>query len=212
MTDLFEPVRLSREAFVDLIKKVDQAFANNAAALVVDERYGLREVEVIDPTAAGFSDETWPELQPAVNYLDQLMLFAFDDAPDTVISTWAREYDSNLVHETIERVKIMRQAMPVLEGLWQAKSASVVPILNNFEYEVLTEIQQQGEMQEPSVLAYLSVSRTGLYSRPDRNTIERVTFRLFASDIVLLKQALDHAFEHTQIVTSKSEGEVGGNE
>src|SRR5207302_9060183 len=78
----------------------------------------------------GFSSEDWyATYSIIIRYLDQLLTFAFESAPDSVIARWAGNHEGLSAADVIDRVKRMRARMPVLARLWRSKSMSVLPQL-----------------------------------------------------------------------------------
>jgi len=191
MADLFEPVRLEGPDFQNLLELLEKAFSVHAAALVANEQSSVPTVEVLDRARTGLTDETWKRLQKAVDYFDQMMLFAFEDAPDDLISRWARDYDESLQDEAVKRVSLIRDRMPTLRRLWEAKRSSVVPILSSFDYEVV----RGTDSSDSNVLLAITVSRQPFLARSARSRTESITVRLWPSDIALLKREIDHILE-----------------
>ncbi len=203
MADLFEPVRLEGTDFQNLLELLEKAFSLYAAALVADEQSPVPTIEILDQTRAGFTDEAWERLQTAVESFHQMMLFAFEDAPDDLISRWARDYEESLQDEAVKRVRLIRDRMPTLRRLWESKRSSVVPILNSFDYEVI----YSSESSDANILLAITVSRQPFLARSARSRTDSITIRLWPSDVALLKREIDHILEaHFRLGDQGGEG------
>lgn len=191
--DMFEPVRLKSEEFSQLVSGLERAFSNHAAALVMDERLSGAELEVLDWDATGLGKDAVEKYREVVQYFDQLILFAFADAPDEVISDWAAHYDASLKDEAKKRIETMRSDMPSLQSLWDAKTSSVIPVLSSLGYEIVTT--EANDEADRSVILSMSASKVSILGRVDRHSTQSITMRLWPSDLVLLKDQIDHTLE-----------------
>lgn len=191
--DMFEPVRLKNEEFSQLVSGLERAFSNHAAALVMDERLPSAELEVLDWDETGLDKDAVEKYREVVQYFDQLVLFAFAYAPNEVIADWAARYDASLKDEAIKRIDAMRSDMPSLQSLWDAKTASVIPVLSSLGYEVVrTEVNDEADR---SVILSMSASKVSVLGRVDKYSTQTITMRLWPSDLALLKDQIDHALE-----------------
>jgi hypothetical protein len=192
--DMFEPVRLKSEEFSELVSGLERAFSSHAAALVMDERLSGAELEVLDWDKTGLDKDAIEKYREIVQYFDQLVVFAFAQAPNDVISDWAARYDASLKEEAISRVDIMRSDLPSLQNLWDAKTSSVIPILSSLGYEIVAATDVDGGADK-SVILRLSASKVNVLGQVDRYSTQSVTMRLWPSDLVLLKDQIDHTLE-----------------
>jgi len=190
MADMFEPVRLKSEEFSQLIMGVERAFSRHAAALVVDERLPSPEIEVLDWEETELDKETVEKYRIVIDYFDQLMLFAFADAPDQVVSEWANGYDPSLKDEALKRVEVVRSSMPLLRDLWDAKVSSVIPILSSVAYDIITVEGEDSTAK--SVILNLSAAKLSIFGRVDKSSAQSVILRLWPNDLKLLKREIDH--------------------
>ncbi len=191
---MFEPVRLKSQEFSQLILGLERAFSRHAAALVVDERLPSAEVEVLDWEETGLDEKAVEKYREVVDYLDQVILFAFADAPDQVVSDWASAYDASLKDEALKRIEAMRSSMPLLRDLWDAKVSSVIPILSSVAYEIIT-VEGEDDGSARSVILSLGASKLGILGRVDKNSTQTVALRLWPSDLKLLKREIDHVLK-----------------
>lgn len=187
VVDLFEPVRLPRPAFEELVRQVDAAIENHSMGLILSEDAPYRSLQPL----IGASK---PEIPGIIDYgqivdsLDQILLFAFEDAPDDVIERWARGKDEHLVEEAVSRVSFVRNNMPNLEELWTEKSSSIVPPLTGFKYDVLRDEYGTGI----AAVVYLAASRVNIAGIPDSHDSTRIRLQLWPSDVQLLIDELEH--------------------
>lgn len=186
MSDFFEPLRLDLDEFTELVQALDLGIGRSAVALVVDDRYGYRELEVFDPSAIGWSTEQWGRFEPIVQDLDQLMVFAFADAPRSTIESWAKDASED-AQVALDKVQVMRDKMPRLAKLWQAKTDSIAPTLSSLRYE----LQSSPADGAGECTLYLSASISGLTGRIVPGSVERVSMKLWPSDLARLKRTID---------------------
>jgi hypothetical protein len=188
MTDFFTPVQIQRAAFDVLIRRVDEAVSKHAVALVLNEDFPFRGLDPVSPTAIDLSGlELEQDPLDIVNYLDQLMYFAFEEAPDEVIASWANDFDKELSREAVDRVKFIYANMPALLELWNAKSNSILPPLINFGYDVTTTLSGNRHAS-----LYFAVARIAETGRPDKTDVSRLRVQLWPSDVRILIRELEH--------------------
>src|SRR5260370_2659216 len=92
MADFHTPVRIPREAFHELIARVDEGVGEHTVALLLNEDYPFRALDPINPTAIDFSGIALEE-DPlgVVEYLDHLLYFAFERSSPEAIAYWPTE-------------------------------------------------------------------------------------------------------------------------
>jgi hypothetical protein len=203
MADFYTPVRMPRPAFEQLIARVDKAVGEHSVALVLSEDFAFRALDPIEPTAIDFRDIDIEKPLEIVNYLDQLLYFAFEFAPEEVISSWADEYDSQLKGEAIERVTYIRDNMPQLSKLWNSKSDSIIAPMISFSYE--TTLLRDSSMR--CVNLYLSAGRIRDNGAPDKTDLVRMRVQLWPSDVRLLIRELQHLWgDHLNDSADEEEG------
>lgn len=204
MTNFFTPVQIQRAVFELLILRVDEAVGRHAVALALNEDVPLRELDPVSPTAIDLTgialDEDPLEI---VNYLDQLLYFAFEGATDEIISSWASDYDKELSKEAVDRVKFMRANMSKLTSLWNAKNNSIIPPLVSFGFD-FTDTPGAGRQAQ----LYLAAARITLSGRPDKTDMSRMRVQLWPSDVRVLVRELEHLW-HAHLIGSER-GEAGG--
>src|SRR5688572_3644491 len=112
MSDFFDPIRLEDAEFAALLTKIERAFSQDQAALVIDERVGAREARII-----GFeADFTQAELD-AVIWMDALLYFAMGDSSDEAIREWAEQWEPELASRAVERARLARSSLPTLAAV-----------------------------------------------------------------------------------------------
>jgi hypothetical protein len=193
MTDFYTPVQIPRDAFDLLISRVDEAVGNHAIALVLNEDFPFRALDPIEMTSINFASiDLKEDPLDVVEYLDQLMYFAFEEAPREVIASWGNQDSRGLGDEAADRALFMRRNMPKLRSLWDSKSNALIPPLIHFEYDAATTAS--GDRYANIYFAASRISRTGA---PDKSDMHRVRFQVWPSDVRLLIRELEHlAFAH----------------
>ncbi len=203
MTDFFTPVKIQRAVFELLIMRVDEAVGMHEVALTLNEDFPLRALNPVSPTAI---DLTGIELDEdpleVIDYLDQILYFAFDYTPNETIVSWAGEYDKELGKEAVDRVKFIRDNMVELSELWTAKSNSIVPPLISFAYD-FTDTPEGGRQAQ----LYFSAARITLTGGPDKSDMSRLRVKLWPSDVRVLARDLEHLW-HAHL-TDLENGEDG---
>jgi len=192
MADFSTPVRIPRAALDQLIARIDDAVGEHKVALWLHEDFPFRNLDPITSTAIDFSGiELDDDPLEVVENLDQLLYFAFESAPRTIIASWANERDPDLEKEAIERVSAIRQGMPNLSNLWRTKNNSLVPPLVEFSYNITREAEEL-----PYVTMYVAAARIDASAgAPDKSDISRVRIQLWPSDVRILLRELAHMWD-----------------
>lgn len=206
MVDFSTPVRMARPAFELMLARVDEAIARYDVALWLHEDYPFRSLYSVSSTAIDYSNiNSDDDPQEIVNNLDQLIYFAFDDAPEEVVSSWIGEYDGDLEGEAIDRVNYARNNMPNLARLWSAKNNSIIRPLVEFGYDV----NDSGSSATPRASIYIAASRIDMSDgTPDKSDIARLRVQLWPADIRVLINELNHLWQ-AHLSDGKSEEENG---
>lgn len=203
MTNFFTPVQIKRAAFELLTARVDEAVGRHDVALTLNEDVPLRALNPVSSTAIDLTGiELDEDALEIVDYLDQLLYFAFVGTQDETVISWAGQYDKELSKEAVDRVKFIRTNMPELSDLWSAKDTSVVPPLVSFGYE-FTDTPDYGRQAQ----LYIAASRITLTGRPDKTDMSRMRVQLWPSDVRILARDLEHLW-HAHLMGS-DHGEDG---
>jgi hypothetical protein len=174
---LLAPVVIPQERFAGLVDQLEQATRSNFATVTFDATYGYWFLDVFDRERVQLPDQDWT----VVDNLNQLLSFAFDDAPDDYIQQWATEADARFADETIRRVNYLRSRMTALGSLWRAKTESVMPILARPEYEIA--LDPKGN--QSSFVIALTAWTGGTY-RLELAEKKTLTVRLYPNDLAHL--------------------------
>lgn len=207
MADFYTPVRIPRPAFEQLITEIDKAVGEHSVALVLNEDVPLRALDPIDSDAIDFTNVAIENPLEIVNYLDQLLYFAFQFAPIEVITSWANDHDAELKDEAIERVAYIRRNMPKLANLWDSKSDSIIAPMTGFTYE-------SGPLRDSNIRCanlYISAGRIRVGGAPDRTDMIRLRVQLWPSDVRILIRELEHLW-NDHLADSPDEEDDGGND
>lgn len=194
MADFFDPIRLPPPEFEALIQRVDRAFRVGAATLV-GSVFGTPEVDVFDPRTAGFSDEEWERLQPVVQNLDQIIEFAYDDAPHRDVAEWVASYVTDpdeaqlLMQRTLDCLDVLRKRGENIFRTWRAKIRSILPILGPPRSRLVRGVSS-GQVELQFVLT-ASTARPGPIAVP----VQEFVVQLLPSDIAMLQHLLAKAAE-----------------
>jgi hypothetical protein len=203
MTDFYTPVQIPRDQFDLLMARVDEAVGQHAVALILNEDFPVRALDPISVTSIDLSGLQLEENPlEIVEYLDQLMYFAFEAAPRQVIASWGNEDDRGLGEEAVDRALFMRTNMPKLFSLWESKSNSIIPPLIRFEYESATT--SSGNRYANIYFATSRITQTGM---PDKTDMLRMRMQLWPSDVRLLIREFEHLLDaHLTGVEGNEEG------
>jgi hypothetical protein len=205
MADFYTPVRIPRSAFEQLIVRVDKAVGEDTVALVLNEDFPFRALDPVEPTAIDFTNLDIENPSEVVYYLDQLLYFAFESAPQEVIVSWANSDAPELKDEAVERVTYVRENMPNLSELWEAKSGSIIPPIIGFTYESVF----LGNSDLRCANVYISAGRIRGDGSPDKTDIVRMRLQLWPSDVRLLIRELEHLW-NSHLAEPPGEDNGGG--
>ena len=188
VANFFMPIGLPRAAFEALVLRIDDGVRRHLVALVLNEDFPYRALHILNDSFnlgdVGVDDD--PE--EVVYLLDQILVFAFEDAPDEVIRSWAKENDETRQDEAVSRVLFVRNNMINVGKLWSAKSNSLTPPVTAFKYDVV-----RGDNGAPeAVVVYLAATRIDDMGRPDRTDSTRLRVQLWPADLQLIIDELEH--------------------
>jgi hypothetical protein len=137
--DSFSLIRASDKEFKDFVERLEAVFREGAASLTVDDDSGLVVVTPFDPTPLGISEDEWNSFTHYVLHAGQLIFFAAEEAPPSVIEQWAKEYDEKLTDRAVKRVRALTEGTPSLIRLWERRGEAILPTLGNIQYRVSTD-------------------------------------------------------------------------
>jgi hypothetical protein len=206
MVNFYSPVRMPRDAFELLIARVDEAVGRQSVALVLNEDFPLRALDPVSQDAVDFKDIASDEdLSDIVNYLDQLLYFAFEFAPKEIVDSFVRDYNENASDneksDAFSRVEFIRENMPNLRDIWRDKGNTVMPVLTGFSYESAP----RGEFRCANL--YLSASRIEPNGSPDKTDAVRLRVQVWPADVRILVRELEHLLSHLIVDDDGVEGE-----
>ncbi|MGW0507574.1 hypothetical protein [Micromonospora sp. NPDC003241] len=185
MFDFFAPVKIPRSAFERLVAQVDDGVGRNAIALVLHEDFPYRALHVVDED--DFAIDRNDDFLPLVDMLDQILFFAFEQAPEGIVRSWAKGKDEELEDEAVQRVLHVRENMPNLASLWIQKSTSIVPPMIGMSHEIVRDEAGRGV----AASLYLSASRISAMGRADLTSATRLRVQLWPADVNALIRELE---------------------
>ncbi len=186
--DFFAPVRLPLETFNELISRTDEGVGNHTIALIISENVSFRALDIVRPESLGLHPSEYERVSKMVDDLDQMLFFAFEDAPDEIVTEWASERDKSLAEEAVRRVRHIRREMINLSRLWEEKSTSIISPMIGVDYDVLHD--EKGAAT--SAIMYISAARIGGLGRPDLTDANRIRFQIWPADVEYLMNQLEH--------------------
>jgi hypothetical protein len=195
VSDFFDPVRLDPESFDDLLQKLDLAFAQNQAALVMRDGPAAPEVVILTNEVGLTTSQS-----TASEFLDQLLFFGMTDAPDDVIRTWASNYDASLAEQAVERARALARSLPHVAAVWKTKSWSFAPQLARLRSEVVV-----GSDGEPRALLSLASALLRFGLQPDPFSRRELLVQLHPTDVAYLQAELELVSSEIASVTSREE-------
>jgi hypothetical protein len=200
MADFYTPVGIPRPVFDQLIVRLDKAVGEHGVALVLNENFPFRALDPIRANSIDLSGLQIDNADEVVENLDQLLYFAFEDAPRDVVASWANDGEADLADEAFERVRFIRDNMPELAALWYAKSDSLIPPLIRFSYDAIPS--EEGSSN--TAVIYLAAAGIGPGARPDKTDIVRLRVQLWPSDVRLLAREFEHLW-HAHLAESSDQ-------
>jgi hypothetical protein len=198
LADYFTAVRITDAEFTALLEKVETAFARNEAALVLDPKYGIYEIQILDSAAAGFTrDET-----DTVIWLDQLLFFGMRESSEETVRDWATVYDESLADVAVHRARALRAALPSVAAAWDAKGSTLLPVPTAIQHEVL--FTEDGDPR-----ATVSIQSFKVHAGGDADPLSRqeLVLQMLKSDVAYLQSELSYLLETMEREPSERETE-----
>jgi hypothetical protein len=116
---------LTDEQFTRLLTALEHAFLHDAAAFYYRQAEGPTLIDLFDRKRAEIDDAEWAWMQPALPYLDQFLLYAFEEAPASIIRAWADDHGEGFGDTAISRIEAMRESAPILKREWRRRAQGV---------------------------------------------------------------------------------------
>ncbi len=129
--------RLTDEEFALFAERLEHAFRSDAAGFFWDSTIEAHNIDVFDLDAAGISVEEWDAFADAVEGLHGLLVYIFEDAPDSVVRRYAEDHEEDLGDVAVKRVRHLRDACKSMAREWRNRHASVGPVLGNIEPQII---------------------------------------------------------------------------
>lgn len=211
VADFSTPVRIPRSTFEELITRIDVAVGEHGVALSLHEDFPFRSLDPVNPTAIDFTGlDLEDDPLDIVENLDQLIYFAFELASSEDVISWAKEYNSDLEAEAVERVELIRKKMPHLELLWSSKNNSLIPPLVELSYGIINS--KRGD----ACVVYLAAARiSSSTGAPDKSDATRIRVQLWPSDVRMLMRELNHVWQahlsHPDMTTGDKDVDDAGD-
>lgn len=124
-------LRMSAEEFTKLLAGLNQAFVADRAAIVWSEEGSAHEVNVFDD--GEIDRTTLSELREFAASVDQLLVFAFSDAPESVVEDWGDEHGDGLGKIAVERSRALADDAPDLRNEWSIRFDGIGNVLGAVE-------------------------------------------------------------------------------
>lgn len=189
--DQFAPIRLSDDDFRFLCSEIETGIAVSEIGLRPLFGSKINPFELYSqPGASVFStvedSDRLEDFETAMLFLDSVMLYAFEEAPDDVIRTWAEDFDAKMADDAVARVHLAASLLLNTKRLWESKTHSRLPILGRISYEFI----QSDVLVEPSALVTFEPGRYIAF-RIERDSHSEVTVRMWEDDVRDLRNSLD---------------------
>lgn len=204
---------MTNEEFRQQVALLDAAFANHAAAFFFDGDAG-NAIDVFD-FFEGLDDlDDWVELRAFSRDAYQLIFFALEDAPSSVVRSWSNDHGQELGDVGVERVGVIRQEMLHAYDEWQRRYTDLGPTLGDLK---VTHVYDEDLEQPKTVIRVDSYFVEGLRKVPSassrqyvsaaltRNELRRLIDRLRMADIRYERDDAEEGAANTE-----SEGAIDG--
>jgi hypothetical protein len=189
--------------FTDKATQVDKYFRDSEAGFFFDRATGQ---QVMDIFAIPVDDEgisTLGDLVDFTDLLDDLSVFAFGEAPDSIIKEWGKAYgdgDETAGSRVSELVGIVRDVMPSAGKEWRRKRGSIHGIVDDIRAFPVYSLDS-GDLTVLLKLSKFDASPMRLV--PVAGTRQNIEVPLTRSDLRRLMaklQIADRAFEAEEAV------------
>lgn len=171
----------SAEELHEFIDKVDEAIAAGSCALYFDATFQVINLELFALDGTRFTEDEWDNVASDVDSLDQLMVFAFGDAPREFVVEWASGVvEEGAVERLADLVDYMRDNMPALAGEWQARRGQLAPSIGDISASVVFEPARGSLVSIVRADAFFS---TGVKLSPVGSTRKHFEARMSKADL-----------------------------
>lgn len=185
--DLFE---LPPGRFEALLREVEEAFAVNNAAYFYDNTLGFTTIDYFRQPDGGEDDEAWFTAREFASSLDQLLIFAFESAPDSIVKKWGKEHGQKTSERAVEMVKSVQELMPNARSEWDNRRADFGRILGDAQISVAFS-PEHADFR--AILRMNSFDPTGLRKVPTASSRQYFDVVLSPAEIQRLISKLESA-------------------
>jgi hypothetical protein len=196
-----ELVKMPIDDFKRLIANLDDAFANGHGAIFYDSDLAGTSIDLFAGAGTQFTEAEWTIVQDQRQILDQLLVFAFEDAPDYVVAGWAESDeedvdddndDADLGADLVERVRLMVKGLPHIQSEWVARRHAVTNVIGDFNLRVIFEPETR---RSTGLLRVDSFRPTGIRMSPLASTRSHFEVSVTKSDLHRIRAKIDIALE-----------------
>lgn len=186
------PVQLPFPEFVAATQFIEQAFAENTAALVPGPGSELPTILFFDGERSALDDANREDAEGLAFHLDQFLIFAFGEAPDRVIESWAAEADRD-AEDVIAKVKYIREHMPLVNAAWERRAEGLGRSLGRVRESVVYSAKED---QFLALLLIESYNSTTVSNVPLGESRQRLEVTLSKGELAYLVSALSDVLDH----------------
>jgi len=184
-----ELLKMSDEAFQDRIAALDQAFASQSAAFFFNSQDGSHTIDLFRMDGTGVSDDDeYQLLRDFARDLDQLVIFAFSDAPDSVAHEWGEVHGEGLGDMAVHRASVMVDKMPNALRAWEFRQSAPGRILGDLS-SVIVFAGSHGICAQIRLDSFIPVGPRAIPSGSSRQFLDAMVTK---NDIQYLIAQLEH--------------------
>lgn len=193
----------SDDDFNAVVRKVEAAFSGGFAAYYYSTSSSSHLIDVFDPQGAEFTASEWQRWGAGVAGMDQLVIFAFADAPDTVVESWGKEHGDRLGAVAVARVHQMRDNMSSAAQEWGKRSRSPGNIVGDLTVDV---VYNPNLMDAQGLLRVDSFIPSGTRRTPIGSSRHYLTAVVTRNDLKRLIHKLEEAVAFMPVFDLEGEG------
>jgi hypothetical protein len=117
--DHMDLLGLDVERFRAFATKLDGAFNRGGAAFYFDEASGTLSIDLFDRERSMFEEDEWEIAVATANALDSLLVFAFEGAPQNVVTAWGSTHVAEKGDQAEALVEVLRAELRFAKDEWE---------------------------------------------------------------------------------------------
>lgn len=186
---------IPEEEFQQNARLLESAFESHAAAYFLDPEAG-NAIDVFTFFEGVAEIGTWSDLRNFANDVMQMIFFAFEDAPDGIISSWAEDHIQGSSELALRRVHFLRDVLVAAKREWSTRFSYLARTLGDLK---TSHVFDEDLNVHKTVIRIDSFFTEGIRRVPSASSREYVTAALTRNEVRRLIDRLQMAeFRHAE--------------